>query len=175
MIKCQVPIETALLAARAGFNRPRVLRLERRVDKTDAGAIVKSNHVVERRRLKCAAEIDECVAVVVQFIEQTDFRIQTEIIILVGLVAVNRVVEVIIKMPQHINSLQAGQQRKFFREIMLVFQIHRHIDRQFQILRDGVSLCTTDICVIVILLGFKRRTCSDCENVLPPEKFAVCD
>src|ERR1700728_3512190 len=103
MVNRQVPIKTPVLAARAGFNRPRVLRLQRRVNQAHAGTVVKSDHVVERRWLKWAAEIDERLAVVIYFIKQTDFGIQPQKTLFGGLVTVNRVVEVIIKMPQHIN------------------------------------------------------------------------
>src|SRR5271170_6999086 len=122
MVKRQVPIKTSIFSARAGFDCPRVLRLQRRVSQATAGVVVaKSNHVVERRRLKRAAEIDERLAVVVQFVEQTDFWIQAPKTLFGGLVAVKRVVEIIVKMPQHINSLKARKQRKSFREVMLVF------------------------------------------------------
>jgi hypothetical protein len=50
-----------------------VLRLQWRVNQAHAGAVVKVDHVVEGRRLKGAAEIDEHLAVIIYFVQASRF------------------------------------------------------------------------------------------------------
>ena len=58
---------------------------------------------------------------------------------------------------------------------MLVFQIQRYVDREFQIPGNGLALRSTKIGIVVILLGFKGCAQARCQYVLLPEQKTAAD
>ena len=67
--KVTSPNQSVLLATRPDFDCPGELRIERCICQAIARLVAKIDHVIEGWRLPAAAEIDEGLAVVIEFVK----------------------------------------------------------------------------------------------------------